>query len=79
MTFKKDQEVYFKIPRSFYGKIVNTIDEGPGRDPSVILQPREIRCHASDLESAEIPESRTDKMSRVFTGPLGENSRTMGS
>jgi len=73
MTFQKGQEVYFKnIPRLIYGTIVNIIDEGPDRDPSVIVRPGEIRCHASDLESSEQPESAADRVARVFSGPLGQ-------
>jgi len=76
VAFRKDQEVYFKrVPRSIYGTITNIIDEGPGQDPSVVVQPSNIRCHASDLESAELPESPesfTEKVVRVMGGPLGQ-------
>jgi len=70
---QKDQKVYFKrIPCLIYGTIVNIIDEGPGQDPSVVVKPEKIRCHASDLESAELPESIPDKRTRLFNGPLGQ-------
>ncbi len=73
MAFQKNQKVYFKrIPRLIYGTVVSTIGEGPGQDPSVIVQPREIRCHASDLESAELPESLNERLLRVMGGPLGK-------
>jgi hypothetical protein len=75
MAFQKNQKVYLKrIPRLIYGTVVNTIDEGPGQDPSVIVQPSEIRCHESDLESAELPElpeSLNERLRRVMSGPLG--------
>jgi hypothetical protein len=69
-VLQKNQMVYFKkMPSLLYGTIVNVIDEGPGKDPSVVVQPDKVRCHASSLESAEIPESSTDKLSRVLSGP----------
>jgi len=75
MTFQRNQEVHFtKVPQLLYGTVVNVIDEGQGQDPSVLVQPCTVRCHASDLESAELPEmpeSDTDRFSRVLGGPLG--------
>jgi hypothetical protein len=53
-----------------YGTIVHIVDEG-AEDPSVIVQPDNLRVHASDLEAAEKPESFLDKFSRVMNGPLG--------
>lgn len=73
MALEKGQEVYFKkLPRTIHGTVVKTIDEGPGKDPSVIVQRREIRCHASDLESAELPESQSERFLRVMSGPLAQ-------
>ena len=73
MAFQKNQKVYFKrIPRLIYGTVVDVIGEGPGQDPSVIVQTGEIRCHASDLESAELPESLNERLLRVMGGPLGK-------
>ena len=72
MAFQKDQQVYFKnVPRLIYGTIVHIVDEG-AEDPSVIVQPEPLRCHISDLEAAELPESPTDRAIRVLGGPLGQ-------
>jgi len=72
VALQKGQQVYFKsVPGLIYGTIVHVVDEG-AQDPSVIVQPEPLRCHTSDLESAELPESPTDKAIRVLGGPLGQ-------
>jgi hypothetical protein len=73
MAFKKDELVHFKkVPSRLYGKVVNVIDEGPDNDQSVVVQPEKVRCQASDLESAELPETPMDKTQRILNGPGGE-------
>lgn len=72
MKVRKGQEVYLKkAPKTLYGTITHIVDEG-AEDPSVIVQLDSVRVHSSDVESAEIPESDTDKVIRAFSGQSGE-------
>jgi hypothetical protein len=73
MSFQKGQKVYLKDFPFVHGTISNVIDEGPGEDASIVVQPDAIRRRASDFESAEIPkapESPIERFVRVMNGPL---------
>jgi hypothetical protein len=61
MLLEKGQEVRLKIhPEALYGKVLNIIDEGADQDPSVVVQPKEVRCRASNLELVETAASPSD-------------------
>ena len=59
MSFRENQEVYFKIaPRPMYGAVLKIIDDA---DPIIVVQPQTVRCRASSLASAEMPASEKSK------------------
>jgi hypothetical protein len=73
MPFQKGQKVYLNnVPPVIHGTITNIIDEGPGEEPSIVIQPTAIRRRASDFESAELPETPLQRFVRVMNGPLGQ-------